>query len=97
MGAGGLLSYSLELPCGGWHRFVPLHWVLWVPALPKHPARAAQKDAIAVSGVGGGMFCIPLPRRSLQRQSSNKYQEKHLMLGTGSEMMDGASAVEPRL
>lgn len=50
MGAGGLLSYSLKLPCGGQQRFVPLNWVLEVPALPKQPAMGVEKDAIAVSG-----------------------------------------------
>lgn len=92
-----MLSYSLELPCGGWHRFVPLKWVLGVSAPPKQPARGLEEDTIAVSGLGEGMFCIPLPRKSLQRQSSNRHQEKHVMLATGSELMDGASAAEPRL
>lgn len=97
-GGGGWGAAELQpRACGGCHRVVPLNWVLGATALPKHPARGVEKDAIAVSGVGGGTFCVPLPRKSLQKQSSNRHQEKDLMMAMGSEMMDGASAAEPRL
>lgn len=83
---------ALSFPGRGWHTLVPawhakhspLRAGSWeVPALPFPPPpntlqRKGRRMWFAVSGVDGKMFCIPLPRKSLWWQSSNRHQEKHL-------------------
>lgn len=57
----------------------PPSWVLGVPALPKWPAKAGEKDAIAVSGVDGrDVLHSPPQEKPPPWQSSNRHQEKHL-------------------